>query len=75
MDDLNPAPSPHGAIDLMMCPKGLPIVVPSNLQKIQMPTNLPKFFGSAHEDPTTLVERFEELLVSSSAISLGHYLI
>ena len=71
MDDLNP-PDP---IDLMMRPRGLPIVVPRNLREIPIPTNLPKFSGSRHEDPTAHVERFEEVIVSSLVTDPGHYLI
>ena len=71
MDDLNP-PDP---IDLMMRPWGLPIMVPPNLREIPIPTNLPKFSGSRHEDPTAHVERFEEVLVSNLVTDPGHYLI
>ena len=67
--------NPPGPIDPMMRPRGLPIVVPPNLREIPIPTNLPKFSGSRHEDPTAHVERFEEMLVSSLVIDPGHYLI
>ena len=71
MDNLNPL----GETDPMMQPRGLPIMVPPNLREIPIPTNLPQFFGSHHEDPTAHVERFEELLVSSLVIDPNHYLI
>ena len=67
--------NPPGPIDPMMRPRGLPIVVPPNLREIPIPTNIPKFSGSRHEDPTAHVERFEEMLVSSLVIDPGHYLI
>ena len=50
-------------------------MVPPNLREIPIPTNLPKFSGSRHEDPTAHVERFEEMLVSSLVTDPGHYLI
>ena len=67
--------NPPGPIDPMMRPRGLPIVVPPNLREIPIPTNLPKFSGSWHKDPTAHVERFEEMLVSSLVTNPGHYLI
>ena len=67
--------NPLGPIDPMMRPRGLPIVVPPNLREIPIPTNLPKFSGSRHEDPTTHVERFEEMLVSNLVTNPDHYLI
>ena len=67
--------NPLGPIDPMMRPRGLPIVVPPNLKEIPIPTNLPKFSGSRHKDPTAHVERFEEMLVSSLVTDPGHYLI
>ena len=75
IDDLNPPSPPPDAIDPMMCPRGLPIVVSHYLQEIQMPTNLPKVFGSPHEDPMAHMERFEEMLVFSLVTNPGHYLI
>ena len=67
--------NPPGPIDPMMRPRRLSIVVPPNLREIPIPTNLPKFSGSRHEDPTAHVERFEEMLVSSLVTDPGHYLI
>ena len=72
---MDPPALPIDEIDPMMRPQGLPIVVPPNLREIPIPIHLPKFFGSPHEDPTTHVERFEELLVSSLVTNPGHYLI
>ena len=74
-DNMDPPPAPIDEIDPMMRPRGLPIVVPPNLREIPIPTHLPKFSGSPHEDPTAHVERFEELLVSSLVTNPGHYLI
>ena len=74
-DNMDPPPPPIDGIDPMMRPRGLPIVVPPNLREIPIPTHLPKFSGSPHEDPTVHVERFEELLVSSLVTNPGYYLI
>ena len=75
MDDLNPPPLPFDGIDPIMRPRGLPIVEPPNLREIPIPTPLPKFSESPHEDPTAQLERFEELLVSSLVTNPSHYLI
>ena len=74
-DNMDPPPLPIDEIDPMMRPRGLPIVIPPNLREIPIPTHLPKFSGSPHEDLTAHVERFEELLVSSLVTNPGHYLI
>ena len=73
--NMDPPAPPIDEIDPMMRPRGLPIVVPPNLREILIPTHLPKFSGSPHEDPTAHVERFEELLVSSLVTNPDHYLI
>ena len=75
MDDLNLLPLPVDTIDQMICSRGLPIVVPPNLQEIQIPTNLLKSSRLQHRHPTTHVERFEEVLISSLVIYPCHYLI
>ena len=75
MDDLNLPPLPLDAIDPMMHPRRLPIVVLPNLKEIQISTNLSKFFESPYEDPTAHVERIEELLISNLVTNLGHYCI
>ena len=72
---MDPPALPIDETDPMMRPRGLPIVVPPNLRKIPIPTNLPKFSRSPHEDPTAHVERFEELLVSSLVTNPSLYLI
>ena len=70
-DNMDPLPPPIDEIDPMMRPRGLPIVVPPNLREIPIPTHLPKFSGSPHEDPTAHVKRFEELLVSTLVTNPG----
>ena len=68
--------NPPGPIDPMMRPRGLLIMVPHNLREIPIPSNLPKFFGSRHEDQDTAhMERFEEILVSSLVTDRSLYLI
>jgi len=63
------------AIDVMMLPRGLPIVVPQGLREVLIPYNLPKFFGSRDDDLATHVERFEEILISSLVTDHRYYLI
>ena len=74
-NNMDPPPPPIDGIDPMIRPRGLPIMVPPNLREIPIPTHLPKFFGSPHEDPTAHMERFEELLVFNLVTNPGHYLI
>jgi hypothetical protein len=69
-----PDPNIHH-IDPMMLPRGLPITVPNGLRKIIIPTNLLKFIGSPNEDPTTHVEIFVKVLITSLVIDHDYYLI
>jgi hypothetical protein len=69
-----PPPPPPSPINLMMLPRGVPIVV-SHVPQLTIPANLPKFSGSRNEDPAAHVERFEELLISSLVIRREYYLI
>jgi len=69
-----PDPNIHH-IDPMMLPKGLPITVPNGLRGVTIPTNLVKFTGSPYEDPTTHVERFVEVLITSLVVDHDYYLI
>ena len=72
-------PPPNIAPDLeirpMMVPRGLPIVVPQELEVIRMPGNLPRFTGSRNEDPSTHIEKFEEHLISNLIVETRYYLI
>jgi hypothetical protein len=74
MAEQRPNPPPPPPINPMMLPRRLPIVVPQ-VPQIAIPANLPKFSGSRNKDPTTHVERFEELLISSLVIQREYYLI
>ena len=52
--DRGPDPPP---IDPLVRPRGLPIVVPQNLPVVDMPSHLPKFYGTKDEDPSRHMER------------------
>jgi hypothetical protein len=69
-----PPPPPPSPINLMMLPRGVPIVV-SHVPQLTIPANLPKFSGSRNEDPAAHIERFEELPISSLVIRREYYLI
>jgi hypothetical protein len=47
-----PEPPPFEPIDPLVRPRGLPILVPRNLVALDMPSNLPKFWGTKDEDPS-----------------------
>lgn len=59
----------------MMLARRLPIVVPLGLQGASILPNLPRFSGSINEDPTTHIERFVEVSITSLVINHGYYLI
>jgi hypothetical protein len=63
------------AIDPMILPRELPILVLTNLPHMAMPINLPTFVGYPHEDPAFHVERFEEILISNLITWPEYYMI
>jgi hypothetical protein len=72
---VNPPPPPNPIIDPMLLPRGLPIIILQGLMPVTMPVNLPKFLGTWNEDPTTHVERFVEVLITSLVTDPNYYLI
>ena len=62
--DSPPIP-PMPPIDPLVRPRGLPIVVPQNLQAVDMPSHLPKFYGTKDDDHSKHMERYMERLASS----------
>ena len=74
--DPDPPPiPPMPPIDPLVRPRGLPIVVPQNLPEVNMPSHLPKFYGTKDEDPSRHMERYIERLASSLVTNLGYWLV
>ena len=55
-----PPPPPGAPIPQFIRPRGLPILVPQNLVPIEMPPDLPKFYGTRDDDPSRHTERYIE---------------
>ena len=51
-------PLPPPPKDPLVRPRGLPILVPRNLTMLDMPSNLPKFWGTKDGDPSRHTERY-----------------
>ena len=66
---------PMPPIDPLVMPRGLPIVVPQNLPAVDMPSHLPKFYGTKDEDPSRHMERYIERLASSLVTNPGYWLV
>ena len=66
---------PMSLIDPLVRPRGLPIVVPQNLPAVDMPSHLPKFYGTKDEDPSRHMERYIERLASSLVTNPGYWLV
>lgn len=58
-----------------MLPRGLPIVVPLELQGVSILPNLLSFNRSINEDLAAHIERFVEILITSLVTNHGYYLI
>ena len=69
-----PAP-PINPIDPLVRPRGLPILVPQNLAAVDMPSHLPKFYGTKDEDPSRHMEKYMERLASSLVTNPGYWLV
>ena len=52
-------------LDAMMAPRGPPIVMPQALAPRAMPSYFPKFGGLPHEDPSTHIERYIEVMLAN----------
>ena len=73
---MDPPPiPPMPPIDPLVRPRGLPIVVPQNLPAVDMPSHLPKFYGTKDEDPSRHMERYIERLASSLVTNPGYWLV
>ena len=66
---------PIPPIDPLVRPRGLPIVVPQNLQAVDIPSHLPKFYVTKDEDPSRHVKRYMERLASSFVTNPGYWLV
>jgi hypothetical protein len=62
-------------IDPLVKPRGLPIVISQNLAAMDMPSHLPKFYGTKDEDPSRHMERYIERLASSFVTNPGYWLV
>ena len=71
----NPPIPPIPPIDPLVRPRGLPIVFPQNLAAVDMPSHLPKFYGTKNEDPSRHMERYIERLASSLVTNPGYWLV
>jgi len=60
-----PPVSPILPIAPLVRPRGLPILVLQNLAAVDMPSHLPKFYGTKDEDLSRHMERYIERLASS----------
>jgi hypothetical protein len=70
-----PPVPPIPSIDLLVRSRGLPIVVPQNLAAMDMPSHLPKFYGTKNEDPSRHMERYIERLASFLITNPGYWLV
>ena len=69
------APPLISLIDPLVRPRGLPIVVPRNLAAVDMPSNLPKFWGTKDEDPSRHMECYIKRLASTLITDSGYWLV
>ena len=66
-------PIPHfPPIDLLVRPRGLPIIVPQGLESVDIPSNILKFYGTKDEDPSRHMERLIERVISSLITNQGY---
>ena len=62
-------------IDPLVRSKGLPIIVPQGLVSVDIPSNLPNFYGTKDEDPSRHIERFIERVISLLITNHGYWLV
>ena len=71
-----PPPSPPGPpIHPLVRPRGLPIRVPHNLIPLDMPIDLPKFYGTRDDDPSRHMERYIERMIIALITDEGYWLV
>lgn len=58
---VDPPPIPSmPPIEPLVRPRGLPIVISQNLRRVDIPSHLPKFYGTKNEDLSMHMERYME---------------
>ena len=62
-------------IDPLVRPGGLPIVVPQKLHAVDIPSHLPKFYGTKDDDPTKHMERYIEKFGSSLVTNPEYWVV
>ena len=71
-----PPSIPHfPPIDPLVRPRGLPIIVSQGLPSVDIPSNLPTFYGTKNEDPSRHIERFIERVISFLITNQGYWLV
>ena len=70
-----PPPSPGPQIQPFVRPRGLPIWVPQNLIPLDMPPDLPKFYGTRDDDPSRHIERYIERMTIALITDEGYWLV
>ena len=66
---------PFPPIDPLVRPRGLPIVVPSGLALVDIPSNLPNVYGINDEDLSRHMERFIERVISYLITNQRYWLV
>ena len=66
---------PIPPIDPSIRPRGLPILVPQYSVAMDMPSNLPKFYGTRDDNPSRHMERYVERMVFSLVTDRGYWLV
>ena len=70
-----PPPHPVPPIDPLVRPRGLPILVPQNLVPMDMPVDLPEFYGTRDDDPSRHMERYIERMIFALITNQGYWLV
>ena len=70
-----PPPPPGPPIQPFVRPRGLPIRVPQNLIPMEMPPDLPKFYGTRDDDPSRHMERYIERMTIALITDERYWLV
>ena len=70
-----PPPPPGPPIQPFVRPRGLPIWVPQYLVSMEMPLDLPKFYGTRDDDPSRHMERYIERMTIALIMDEEYWLI
>ena len=68
-------PPPIPPIDPLVRPKGLPFVIPQSLVAVDIPSHIPRFYGTKDEGPSRHIERFVERVASSLITNQVYWLV